>query len=382
MRFVLAVVGVLFLVMLSGLTHSESWVNRVLPGQTQEVSFVHEQITDISWVLLLCTFSMLIRFRKRKTARAYLMALGFLLMALAALHSHPLWSAQKMKAPMELKRENAITRIVSVPSVLIESGLKLDDVVTSMAFDREGILWLSTPSNGPYYYSVSINEVENLLRPDVVYGFSPDPGGMWVFTTRGAFLYSGKEIVRAITFPQGIIPLCATEVDSGTMFGTTRGLFYARAGETTAQHEALQERVTHLRPWDNGILVTGDSGIWRWNSKGTAQFVQVRRLSICGLTGVGRHLYAATSDAGILALHPAPSKGIRFALPELNMISPGAVTTYRGMPCFGAYDGSIVCESPNGWRRWKTGDYPVTAIASDNDHLYVWSGGRLTELEM
>ena len=107
----------------------------------------------------------------------------------------------------------------------------------------------------------------------------------------------------------------------------------------------------------------------------------IRHRTLNGLVGTSGGLYAATSENGILVLRPGPVREILFAVPELNMISPGAVVAHRDMPCFGTYDGSVVCESSEGWKKATIGEFPVTALASDGDRLFAWSGGRLLEVE-
>lgn len=352
-------------------------------GREDELHFVHEQVADIVWILLLCAFSLLVRFRRRKAFRVYLMAIVFFLFTLAALHSHPLWNSRKLASSDVVQAQAVLTRVVEAQSQILEAGLRLDDVVTAMAFDPDGNLWLATPSNGPYCYQVHSNEVENLLRPDVVYGFFPDKEGMWVLTSGGAFLYRGPEVVQAVRFPEGVIPLCGLRVSGRRLFGTTRGLFTVPEGRSQAQPEgSQQDRVTALRPIGSSVLVVSDSGLLRWTQRGTALFAAIHHRSVSGLAGEGKRLYAATSEDGILSIHPWPWSEIRFAVPELNMISAGAITEHKGMPCFGTYGGSVVYRSGSGWRRIATGEFPVTALASNGETLYAWSGGRLLDVTM
>ena len=382
MRKVVAAITILLLSLLSGLTHTESWVNHVFAGRQEEVQFIHEQITEITWILLLCVFSLLVRFRHRRGVRLYLLAAGFLLLTLAALHSHPFWNSRRMMVTDSWQLDSRITRIHTAGAVVSETGLRLDDVVTAMAFDSFGNLWLSTPSNGPYCFQVHTGEIENLLRPDVVYAFYPDSDGMWVMTSQGAFLYRGAGIIRSVHFPEGVIPLCAVRVGDRRLFGTTRGLFSVRGAATSARQELAADRITQLYPVRGAVLVAGDSGLWRWTGRGTAPCAQIRHRTLSGIIGSADRTYAATGEDGILLLRPKPVNEIRFAVPELNIISPGAVSMHRDVPCFGAYTGAVVYRSGNLWKQSVIGEFPVTALASNGEALYTWTGGRLVEVKL
>lgn len=375
-------VAILMLLFLSRLTHSESWVNGMFSGRQSEVQFVHEQVTDISWILLLCTFSLLVRFRKRRGVRLYLMAAAFLLFTLAALHSHPLWSSSHTIAADSWQYTDRLTRISNASCAVTETGLRLDDVVSSMAFDPDGNLWLSTPSNGPYCYLVHANEVENLLRPDVIYGLSPDPQGMWVMASRGAFLYHGPAVVREVRFPSAVIPLTALAVNGRHLFGTTRGLFSVAKGESVARLELHADRITLLHKLQNGVLLAGDSGLWRWTEQKIAPCLQIRYSSLSGLIGAGNRILAPTGGEGIVTLSPRPLHNIRFAQPELNIVSPGAAVIHRGKPCFGTYAGAVIYQEGAQWKKARVGEYPVSSLASDGSTLYAWSGGQLLAVHL
>lgn len=381
-KYIVTATTILMLVLLSGLTHTESWVNRAFAGRQEEVQFVHDQITDISWILVLCAFSLLVRFRHRRGVRLYLMAAGFLLLTLAALHSHPLWSSRKMMATDTWQFDQRLTRVYSSSAGVAETGLRLDDVVTAMSFDKDGNLWLSTPSNGPYCFMVHTGEIENLLRPDVVYAFYPDPEGMWVMTSQGAFLYRGAGIIRSVHFPEGVIPLSGIRVRDRRLFGTTRGLFSVGPSDTIARQELAADRITQLYPIAGGVLVAGDSGLWRWTGRGIAPCAKIRHRTLSGIIGSANRIYAATGEDGILTLKPRPVNEIRFAVPELNIISPGAATMHHGMPFFGTYAGAVVYQAGNKWKQAVIGEFPVTAIASDGESIYAWTGGRLVEVKL
>lgn len=372
-----------FLILLiAGFAHTESWISRVSSGREEEISFVHQQVADVSWILLLCVFSLLVRFRRRRGARAFLLAAVFLLFALAALQSHPVWKEKRVLAADDWSLAGKLTRIATFPAAISETGLQLDDVVSAMAFDPDGNLWLSTPSNGPYCYQVHSNELENLLRPDAVYGLSPDPDGMWVMTSQGAHLYHGVSVVREVGFPEGVIPLTALASGGTHLFGTTHGLFIAKQGEARARSAMSGDRITLLHRIPGGVIVAGDSGIWRWTPRGIASCLQMRHLSLAGMVSAGGRVLAPTGESGILNLSPRPLENVRFGIPELNMLSQGAAVVHRGIPCFGSYPGAIVYQNKNRWLQAKIGDYPVTALASDGATLYAWCGGRLLAVSL
>lgn len=98
-----------------------------------------EQLADICWIVLLCLFSFFARSRTKSRLRVHLITAAFLLLVLAAFHSHSLWSFSS-KVPSAF--ENApITRIMNVPTIPI--GRELNERVTSVAFDPGARLWLS-----------------------------------------------------------------------------------------------------------------------------------------------------------------------------------------------------------------------------------------------
>lgn len=380
--FTILGIAIVLTLLTAGFAQTESWVTRIASARESEISLVHQQVADVSWILLLCVFSLLVRFRRRRSARAFLLAAAFLLFALAALQSHPVWKEKRVLAADDWTPVGRLTRIATIPAAVSETGLQLDDVVSAMAFDPDGNLWLTTPSNGPYCYVVHANELENLLRPDSVYGLSPDPAGMWVMTSQGAHLYRGAAIVREVSFPKDVVPLTALAADGLHLFGTTRGLFIAVEGETRAHSTMPGDRITLLHSISGGVIVAGDSGIWRWTPRGIASCLQIRHLSLAGLVSAGGRVLAPTGETGILNLSPRPLVNVRFAIPELNMLSQGAAVLHRGMPCFGSYPGAIVYQNKNRWRQAKIGEYPVTALASDGETLYAWCGGRLLAVRL
>lgn len=51
-----------------------------------------DQFADLCWVLLLCVFSFFARSGRKGRYRYHFLSIAFLLLVLAAFHSHPLWS--------------------------------------------------------------------------------------------------------------------------------------------------------------------------------------------------------------------------------------------------------------------------------------------------
>lgn len=338
-------------------------------------------IADFSWILLLCLFSVLIRFKTGSNSKRKLYLLAFLLLMLAAIHSHPLWSFSKSSSA--LIPHSAITRIIRVPAVITETGLQLDDIVHSMYFDPGGKLWMSANQSGPYIYSVPTNEFITLLRPDFVYGLYPDQQGMWVLASTGAFLYDGETIVRKIHFPSEIIPLCAGRVGGDLYFGTAKGLYRASSSDRIALHEVLSMRVNHITTRAQGLFLGTENGVWQLSQDRsiTAMDEGLPRFNIASLIQTNGQILAATDSKGILQIHSGRRKEIQFGRKAMNLFTTGSATQKENTAYFGAMDGSIVFLEKGKWKRIETGEWTVSALAADGDSIFAWTNGRLIRIQ-
>ena len=148
-----------------------------VPGKAEGIT-AKDILSDFSWIIALCTFSILLRFKQGQPGKLRLFLLVLVLLVLAALHSHPLWSFSRHALRYE-EKESLTTRIVNIPATIIPTGLEIDDIVPAMNFDPGGRLWIIGNQGGPYIYSPQTNEFTTLLRPDSIQGLFPDPLGMW-----------------------------------------------------------------------------------------------------------------------------------------------------------------------------------------------------------
>ena len=69
MRTLAIITVIVTLAILSSLTHTNSWVNHAFSDRQPELQYVHEQVADVFWILLLCSFSILVRWRKKRSVR-------------------------------------------------------------------------------------------------------------------------------------------------------------------------------------------------------------------------------------------------------------------------------------------------------------------------
>lgn len=334
-----------------------------------------QQATDFCWILLLCLFSFLIRTRKTGRWRYHLLTAAFFLLILAAFHSHPLWSlSSRVPNPAQNVR---ITRIRQSEATVLNTGLHLDERVTSLAFNGNQRLWLSSGSESPILYSIATNEQDDFLAPGPVYGMYGS-GGMWIFTRAGAYRYENDEYTQKVIFPSNTVPLCGQYWEGRLYIGTSQGLFVMTNGNSPAL--LLKGRILQLVSADLNLLAVSDDGIWRFDGK---QFSRI--LSTPGSHGniyaalyTDHKIYAATDSDGIFLFDRGKWIPIRFGKAGLNMISPGAAVLHRNHPFFGTMEGSIVYYNEReGWMRIKTGDSPVSALTSDGKQLYAWAGGSL-----
>ena len=375
------IVATLFLVtVVSPYVYSFPQKTILVAGKIEGVS-ARDVIADFSWILLLCLFSVLIRFKRGYKSKHRLYLLAFFLLMLAAIHSHPLWSFSKSNG--ELVPYAAITRIIRVPAVITETGLQLDDIVHSMYFDPGGKLWMSANQSGPYIYSVPTNEFTTLLRPDYVYGLYPDQQGMWVLASTGAFLYEGETIIREIHFPLGIIPLCAGRLGGDLYFGTGKGLYRASSSDQIALHEVLSVRVNHITNRGNGLILGTESGVLHLSQDRSVRKMDesLPRFNIASLVQTNGQILAATDSKGILQIQTESWKEVRFGRKSMNLFTSGSVTQMGNTAYFGALDGSIVFQEKGEWKRIETGEWAVSALAADRDSIFAWTNGRLLHIQ-
>lgn len=352
----------------------------LVAGKMEGVS-ARDVIADFSWILLLCLFSVLIRIKRGYNSKRRLYLLAFLLLMLAAIHSHPLWSFSK--SGRELVPYAAITRIIRVPAVITETGLQLDDIVHSMYFDPGGKLWMSANQSGPFIYSVPTNEFTTLLRPDYVYGLYPDQQGMWVLASTGAFLYEGETIIREIHFPLGIIPLCAGRMGGDLYFGTAKGLYRASSSDQIALHEVLAVRVNHITTRRYDLILGTENGVLHLSQDRSIKKMDesLPRFNIASLIQTNGQILAATDSKGILQMQTDRWKEVRFGRKAMNLFSSGSATQMENTAYFGALDGSIVFQEKGEWKRIETGEWAVSALAAEGNSLFAWTNGRLLHIQ-
>ena len=291
-------------------------------------------------------------------------------------YSHPLWSFSRINAVSP--QDASLTRIVSVPAAVIETGLEIDDIVHAMYFDPGGKLWMSANNSGPYIYSVPTNELTTLLRPDYVYGLF-DPQGMWILTSSGALLYREESIIKTIHFPLDVIPLCGTRLEQDIFFGTTKGLYRARYSDSIALHEALDARVNQVVQQKDGLILATDQGVLQVNKDGRVQD-DGSQFSASALALVSGQVFAATDSHGILIAENPGWKQIRFVRKSMNLFLPGTSAYTNKVPFFGAMDGSLIFLANNEWKRVPVGDSAITAVTAKDDFIYAWTNGRLLRI--
>jgi hypothetical protein len=96
-----AIVLVLSILILSILA-DPSWASEfqiATPDRAVRGSAANNAFADSFWIVVLCLFSIALRFGKHSRSRWRLFALLLLLSVLAAIHSHPLWNFSTIGAP-------------------------------------------------------------------------------------------------------------------------------------------------------------------------------------------------------------------------------------------------------------------------------------------
>ncbi len=290
-------------------------------------------------------------------------------------------------APGASTQTAPFTRIFRAPAALLETGLQLPDLITNMAFDSDGNLWLTSAEGGPYIYSVSTNELTNMIFPETVYGLFAGRKGVWVLTSQKASLYEGTEIRRNVYFPKGVVPISGTEDEDSVFFGTTEGLFVTSTQDQYARSTGASQYISSVATHESGLLLTTSNGLEILKKNGfqrSRSFIPAaympRKGIFSSIVSSGEGIFAATEQDGILHIQEGGWKRIRFARQNLNLNSINAAILYRNEPWFGTLDGSLIVRSELAWHWIRVSDFPVTAIATDGSSLYAWAGGKLVQV--
>jgi ligand-binding sensor domain-containing protein len=303
------------------------------------------------------------------------------LLILAALHTHPLWSSASLPASNALQSTAPLARITRTPAAIIETGMEMDDLINSMVFDPDGILWLSSIEGGVYLYSIPTNEVVHLLFQEYVYGLFSEEEGVWVLTSRAAYLYRNQIHLRTIDMPEGVIPLCGVSAGAHIFLGTTEGLYRANKTGQHAVHAAFNNRIHQMKADGDRIFMATDNGVYCWNA---GRFIDLnlhdleseKQVFVAISTIYGVRI-AASDQYGLLVMQRDKWKRIRFAKSVLNLYSAGAATEYNGSAWFGTGGGFLVRYRKGKWSVFDAGDGPVSALAANHTAIYAWSGGKL-----
>ncbi|MCI0446682.1 hypothetical protein L0152_26205 [bacterium] len=321
---------------------------------------------------------------KKASLLFVLIPLPLLLLAAAVYPTQILRIPTSSPAPDASNQAVPLTRIYRAPAVLIDTGLEIPDLITNMAFDPDGNLWLASLEGGPYFYSVRMNELTDMVFQKTVTGLFPSNEGVWILQKENASLYRGTETIREVRFPSGIIPVAGLETQNAILFATSAGIFQAATNDIEAHNIGFTERSYSLALHSRGLVISTDSGLKIWNEAGAKLFLQDGFIPKRGIfasvisTPIG--IFAGTDQDGFLQLSRGSWQRLVFARRDLNLNSLNASTIYRGDPWFGTLDGSVVFQSAGRWHWIGVSEFPVTAITSNGKQLYVWSGGKLLEV--
>ncbi len=321
----------------------------------------------------------------KKTSLLFvLISLPLLLLAAAVYPTQILRIPTSLPAPDVSNQAVPLTRIYRAPAVLIDTGLEIPDLITNMAFDPDGNLWLASLEGGPYFYSVRMNELTDMVFQNTVTGLFPSTEGVWILQKENASLYRGTETIKEVRFPTGIIPVTGLETQNAILFATSAGIFEAAPNDIEAHNIGFTERSYSVTLHARGLLISTDSGLKIWNEAGTRLFLPDGFIPKRGVfasvisTPVG--IFAGTDQDGFLQLSPGCWQRLVFARRNLNLNSLNASTIYRGDPWFGTLDGSVVFQSAGRWHWIEVSEFPVTALTTNGKQVYVWSGGKLLEV--
>jgi hypothetical protein len=321
----------------------------------------------------------------KKTSLLFiLIPLPLLLLAAAVYPTQSLRVHTSSPAPDGSSQGVQITRIYRAPAVLIDSGLEIPDLITNMAFDPDGNLWLSSLGGGPYFYSVRTNELTDMVFQHEVTGLFSSPDGVWILQKENASLYRGTEAIRQVRFPSGTIPLSGLQIQNATLFASTSGIFKVATNHAQAVNVGFKERAYSVALHSRGLLISTDSGLKIWNDGGTKSFLPAdfipKRGVFASVITTANGIFAGTDQDGFLELSRGKWQRLVFARRNLNLNSVNASTIFHGEPWFGTLDGSVVFQSKGSWHWIPVSEFPVTAVATNGKSLFVWSGGKLLEV--
>jgi len=321
----------------------------------------------------------------KKTSLLFvLIPLPLLLLAAAVYPTQILRIPTSSPAPDVSSQAFQITRIYRAPAVLIDSGLEIPDLITNMAFDPDGNLWLASLGGGPYFYSVRMNELTDMVFQREVTGLFASNDGVWILQKENASLYRGTEAIRQVHFPSGTIPLSGLQIQNATLFATTSGIFKAATNDDKAHNLGFKERSYSVALHSRGLLISTDSGLKIWDYTGTKSFLPAdfipKRGVFASVITTDNGIFAGTDQDGFLQLSRGKWQRLVFARRNLNLNSVNASATYHGNPWFGTLDGSVVFHSRGNWHWIPVSEFPVTAVATNGKSLFVWSGGKLLEV--
>lgn len=321
----------------------------------------------------------------KKTSLLFvLIPLPLLLLAAAVYPTQILRIPTSSPAPDVGSQAVQITRIYRAPAVLIDSGLEIPDLITNMAFDPDGNLWLSSLGGGPYFYSVRMNELTDMVFQHEVTGLFPSTDGVWILQKENASLYRVTQAIRQVHFPSGTIPLSGLQIQNATLFATTSGIFKAATNDEEAGNVGFKERCYSVALHSRGLLISTDYGLKIWNKAGTKSFLPAEFIPNRGVFAsvikTADGIFAGTDQDGFIELSRGKWQRLRFGRRNLNLNSVNASAIFHGEPWFGTLDGSVVFQSKGSWHWIQVSEFPVTAVATNGKSLFVWSGGKLLEV--
>jgi hypothetical protein len=347
-------------------------------------SSVNEALRSAGRIRLGMLFASLWYVMKKASLIFVLIPLPLLLLAAAVYPTQILRIPTSSPAPDVSSQAVQITRIYRAPAVLIDSGVEIPDLITNMAFDPDGNLWLSSLEAGPYFYSVRTSELIDMVFQRAVTGLFSSSDGVWILQRENASLYRGTEAIREVRFPPGTIPVSGLQIQDATLFATSSGIFKVAANDNEAHSVGFEERSYAVALHSRGLLISTDSGLKIWNDTGTKSFLAAdfipRRGVFASVITTTDGIYAGTDQDGFLQLSRGKWQRLQFARRNLNLNSVNASAIYRGDPWFGTLDGSVVFQSKGKWHWFPVSEFPVTAVATNGKSLYVWSGGKLLEV--
>jgi hypothetical protein len=313
------------------------------------------------------------------------LSIGLLpILLLLAVHYRPLWSSETARTRKALQA-HPFTRIFKVPATFYRTGLEIRDIITYMAVDSDGNIWLASSTGGPYVCTRETNECDNLLEPDTIYGLFADHSAVWVLTSSGAHLWQSAGRIRSLGFPRDGIPVAgALRPDGSLLFSTNTALFLVPADSRSIAPLPFSHRLTEILPApDDSTLLLAPGRVWRMNGRAIEQIPGcTARNQFAAALQLRNDLLLATTDDGLIRTAGSTCQHFSFARRSLNAFEPGSAITHRGIPCFGSAEGSLVFYRHNRWERMKISRMPITALATDGTTLYAWTDGQLLAVSL